>query len=109
MSILELIVALGILAGLLVVVAASVQPLHQDKPDAVQQLAEFVRKERAAAILSGEALVLHLGSSKARAGASELQWDGQAEGLALAGEKSVVLYPDGSISGALPEALMVTK
>ncbi len=103
-SVLELIVGLGIVAGLLVVVAASLpRPPADVGTDATAVLA-FVSEARTAVILSGEAGVLAIGPDSMSFGDGQIQW---GPGLAViagptapAAPYRLLIDPDGSYSGA---------
>lgn len=103
-SVLELVVALGIAAGLLVVVAASLpRPAADAKTDAAA-IAAFVSEARSSAVLSGSAGVLAIGTNSMAIGDKRIQW---ADDLSVttatnnpAAEYRLILYPDGSYSGA---------
>jgi Tfp pilus assembly protein FimT len=103
-SVLELIVALGIAAGLLVVVAASLPRPAADAGADAAAIVAFVSEARSSAILSGTAAVLAIGSNSMTIGGKRIQW---TDDLSVAtstkdpaAEYRLILYPDGSYSGA---------
>lgn len=103
-SVLELVVALGIAAGLLVVVAASLpRPPADPTTDATAILA-FVSAARNDAILSGEPGVLEIGPRSMSFGDKQIAWGSElsvATGTAApAAVYRMLLDPDGSYSGA---------
>lgn len=103
LSVLELVVGLGIVAGLLVVVGASLprSPAHT-QTDATAILA-FVADARTEVILTGRAGVVNIGRQEMSFGDQRIQWD--AELAVTAGAAAPVtgyrllLEPDGSYSG----------
>lgn len=103
LSVLELVVVLGIVAGLLVVAAASLPKSFAPKVDAAA-VAAFVSDARSQVILSGKTSVLTIAPRSMTFGAHQLSWDADlavtAAGKGLPAEYRLVLYPDGSYSGA---------
>lgn len=103
-SVLELVVALGIAAGLLVVVAASLPRLAIDARTDPAAIVAFVSEARSGAILSGTASVLAIGSHSMKIGDKQIQWTDDLSVTTRskdpAAEYRLILYPDGSYSGA---------
>jgi len=103
LSVLELVVVLGVMAGLLVVVVSTFPRSADAKVDAAA-LAAFVSEARSEVILSGETGVLTITPQSMTFGEREISWsDGltvTAVGAAAPVDYRLVLYPDGSYSGA---------
>lgn len=101
-SVLELIVALGITSGLLVVVAASLPRAPASGTDAAAILS-FVADARSEVILTGEAAVLKIGPHSMSFGARQIQWGEELTVTTGAttppASYRLLLDPDGSYSG----------
>ena len=103
MTILELVVALGILAGLLAMVSASIRPSVPAQINDTERLAAFVAKARTDAVLTGQTRLLHIGDGKVSTAGSEL--DGLnsellAPLLRISAGGTIILYSDGTTSAA---------
>lgn len=111
MTILELVVALGILAGLLTMVAASIRPALPQPGNDAKQLVAFIATARTDAILDGQARLLHIGDGRIWTTGAELA--GLSPALLAPLRRSapggtIVLYADGTVSApvdaqALPD------
>lgn len=107
-SVLELIVALGIAAGLLVVVAASLPRPPADAATDATAILAFVAAARNEVILTGQPGVLAIGPRSMSFGDKQIQW-GPELAVATAAAPPAAVYrllvdPDGTYSG---EALYV--
>lgn len=101
MTILELVVALGILAGLLAMVSASIRPSIPTQVSNTERLAAFISKARTDAVLSGQTRLLHIGDGKVSTAGSAL--DGLnsallAPLLRVSAGGTIILYSDGTTS-----------
>lgn len=103
-SVLELIVALGIAAGLLVVVAASLPRPPADATTDATAILAFVSAARTEAILTGNPGVLEIGPRSMSFGGRRIQWGAElavtAGTAAPTAVNRVLVDPDGSYSGA---------
>ena len=91
-TMLELLIGLGLFAGLLVVAVSVVGPASPAK-DERQAVASFIAAARSDAILSGEPGVL-------AAGPGGVSFAGKTIGLAVAPRPvRLVIYPDGTLAG----------
>ncbi|OEO31857.1 hypothetical protein VW23_014365 [Devosia insulae DS-56] len=103
-SVLELIVTLGIMAGLAVVVAASLPRAPADAITDAAAILSFVAEARTEVILTGEAGVLTIGQHSMSFGDKQIQWGPEfavTTGAATSpASYRLLLDPDGSYSGA---------
>jgi Tfp pilus assembly protein FimT len=103
-SVLELVVVLGIAAGFLVMVAASLpRPTVEARIDAAA-IAAFLSEARTRVILSGEAGVLTVAQGSMTFGDKHIDWDTDlsvaASATRLSSDYRLIVYPDGSYSGS---------
>ena len=102
-SVLELVVVLGVAAGLLVMVAASLpRPSAEPRADAAA-IAAFLSEVRTQVILSGETGVLTVAQNSMTFDDQRIDWGTDlAVATSTAGMAAgyrLVVYPDGSYSG----------
>lgn len=104
MSVLELVVALGIAAGLLVVVAASLPRPAAETGTGAKAIATFLSEARTRAILSGEAGAVTVARQSMVLGDKRIDWGSElfvaTAAASLPTDYRLVIYPDGSYSGA---------
>lgn len=107
MTVLELVVVLGIVAGATAMAAASVPKLVVGEPDAAVRLDGFVQETRLAAMRSGQPILLEIRPGNARSGERQIDWGGTLKLLVggdAVSEYRAVVSADGIIAG---EALSV--
>jgi len=104
MTVLELLVVLGIVAGATAMAAASMPKLPSAETSAATQIKAFVKQARLEAMRSGEPRLLEIGRGVARSGERQINWVA-AEAQLKAGGQPVgdyraIVSPEGIISGA---------
>lgn len=104
-TILELLVILGLVAGLSAMAAAAIPRRDDGQSDVGSRIEAFIRDARFAAIASGEALVLEASSGSLQYGGRVLAWDGATAAVLVGAagpaalDDRVLVAADGSIVG----------
>jgi Tfp pilus assembly protein FimT len=104
MTVLELLVVLGIVAGATAMAAASIPKLPRAEASASERVSGFVKEVRLEAMRSGRPLLLEIGHGVARSGERRIHWVA-AEAQVRAGGETVgdyraIVSSEGIISGA---------
>jgi prepilin-type N-terminal cleavage/methylation domain-containing protein len=104
-TLLELVVALGILAGLLTILAASIRPRSPGDTTEATALAKFITNARTETLLLGQARPIDVRPTSLSFGEKQIEWRDAAlfvsdDDQGHASEFTVIAYPDGSLSGA---------
>jgi len=104
MTMLELAVVLGIVAGATAMAASSMPKLPSGEVSAANELRAFVRDARLSAMRNGQSVLLEIGPGAARSGERRFNWEA-SELRVLAGGRPVgdyraVVSPEGVIAGS---------
>lgn len=103
MTVLELVVVLGIVAGATAMAAASMPKLPSGQASAGERLTAFVHEARLAAVRSGQSLLLEIGPGAARSGERRIDWVASELQVFAGGqpvrEYRAVVSPEGIIAG----------
>ena len=104
MTILELLVALSVLAGLLVMVSASIHAWGVSQTSDADRVTAFLVKARTDTILAGQARLLHVSATGLSVAGSELNGlSSSILGSILSGStgRTIILFANGTISSPL--------
>lgn len=104
-TILELLVVLGIVAGLSAMAVSAIPRREGGHADLGSRIEAFIRDARFAAIASGEALVLEASSGLLEYGGRALAWDGATAAILVGAggpaalDRRMLIAGDGAIVG----------
>lgn len=104
MTVLELVVVLGVVAGATAMAAAAIPKLPSGEVSEAERLSAFVKDVRLEAVRSGQPLLLEIGQGSARSGNRQIIWAGSelrvlADGQPV-GDYRAIVSTHGVVAGA---------